>query len=308
MRGRVGVGETRVTLSELAPAKVNLYLRVTGRRPDGYHLLDSLAVFATAADRVSATRANGLTLTLSGPEAASLEAEPDNLVLRAARALAQATGVTQGAAITLQKHLPIASGIGGGSADAAATLRLLDALWETRQTQAQLRAIAAALGADVPVCVEGRAVRMRGIGEILSPAPALPEFGLLLANPRIALPTPSVFRARKGGFSPEVDQPDRLDDAAGLAAWLRPLGNDLQDAAIGICPAIAEVLAAIEAQPSCLLARMSGSGATCFGIFATADEAKHAAAVLPAAWWRHGGASGGAPLTQRSPPVGGRAF
>ena len=301
------MGAVPLVIESAAPAKVNLYLRVIGRRPDGYHLLDSLAVFAGAADRVTATPSAALTLVLAGSEAAALTCEPDNLVLRAARALAEATGVTRGATITLEKRLPIASGIGGGSTDAAAALRVLDALWDTKQTQAELRAIAATLGADVPVCVEGRAVRMRGIGEILSPAPALPSFGLLLANPRIALPTPAVFRARIGGFSPEASQPDQLDDAAALAAWLRPLGNDLQDAAIGLCPAIAEVLAAIEGQPGCLLARMSGSGATCFGIFATGDEATRAAGRLPAPWWRDGGA-GSAPLTQPSPPAGGRGL
>jgi 4-diphosphocytidyl-2-C-methyl-D-erythritol kinase len=282
------VGAARVSLSEPAPAKINLYLRVTGRRADGYHTLDSLAVFATAADSVSVAPADAIALRLAGPEAASLENEPDNLVLRAARALAQATGTARGAAITLEKHLPIASGIGGGSADAAAALRALDALWGTRCGLERLRGIAATLGADVPVCVESRAIRMQGIGEILSDAPALPGFGLLLANPRIALPTPSVFRARRGDFSPPAEQPAHLADAVALADWLRPLGNDLQEAAIALCPAIAEVLAAIAAQPACLLARMSGSGATCFGIFATAGAASRAADALPAAWWRHG--------------------
>jgi 4-diphosphocytidyl-2-C-methyl-D-erythritol kinase len=279
-----------VTLAEPALAKINLYLRVTGRRPDGYHTLDSLAVFATAADHVTVEPADTLSLRLTGPEAAALENEPDNLVLRAARALAQATGTARGAAITLEKRLPIASGIGGGSADAAAALRALDTLWGTRCGMERLRGIAATLGADVPVCVESRAVRMQGIGEMLSAPPALPGFGLLLANPRIALPTPSVFKARRGDFSPPADQPARLADAAALADWLRPLGNDLQDAAMALCPPVAEVLAAIAAQPGCLLARMSGSGATCFGIFADARTASDAANALPAAWWRHGGA------------------
>jgi 4-diphosphocytidyl-2-C-methyl-D-erythritol kinase len=135
---------------------------------------------------------------------------------------------------------------------------------------------------------------MQGIGEILSPAPALPGCGLLLANPRIALPTPQVFRARRGEFSGPAEMPERLPDAVALADWLRPLGNDLQDAALSLCAAIAEVLSAIAAQPGCLLARMSGSGATCFGIFPTPDHAKAAAKALPAAWWRHGGGLHGA--------------
>jgi 4-diphosphocytidyl-2-C-methyl-D-erythritol kinase len=272
-----------------APAKVNLYLRVTGRRADGYHTLDSLVVFAGAADRVRAEAAEALTLRVTGPEAAALAGEGDNLVLRAARALAAATGREARAALTLEKHLPVASGIGGGSADAAATLRALDALWGTHLGGEHLRAIAATLGADVPVCIESRPVRMQGIGEILSEPPSLPRFGLLLANPRIALPTPAVFRARRGDFSAPAGMPARLPDACALADWLRPLRNDLQDAAIGLCPPVAEVLAAIAAQPGCLLARMSGSGATCLGIFHNGPAAEAAATALPAAWWRWGG-------------------
>lgn len=275
---------------EIARAKVNLYLRVTGRRPDGYHTLDSLAVFADAKDIVTAGHGEALTLDVTGREGTALSDGEDNLVLRAARALAAATGREAKAAITLTKLLPVASGIGGGSADAAAALRVLDALWETRLGTARLEAIAATLGADVPVCVASRPARMQGIGEVLGAAPALPDGGLLLANPRIALPTPQVFAARRGGFSAPVEMPAGFDDAPALAAWLRPLGNDLQDAALSLCAAIAEVLSAIAAQPGCLLARMSGSGATCFGIFATADQARDAAKALPAAWWRHGGA------------------
>jgi 4-diphosphocytidyl-2-C-methyl-D-erythritol kinase len=274
---------------DIARAKVNLYLRVTGRRADGYHLLDSLVVFADAKDIVTAGHADDLSLDIRGGEAVALTGEPDNLVLRAARALAEATGRAPKAAITLTKLLPVASGIGGGSADAAAALRVLDALWETGLEDAALEAIAAGLGADVPVCVASRPARMMGVGEILSAAPDLPSCGLLLANPRIALPTPQVFRARRGEFSPPAEMPERLADAAALAGWLRPLGNDLQDAALSLCAVIAEVLSAIAAQPGCLLARMSGSGATCFGLFATPAQAQAAAKALPADWWRHGG-------------------
>jgi 4-diphosphocytidyl-2-C-methyl-D-erythritol kinase len=272
-----------------APAKVNLYLRITGRRADGYHLLDSLAVFAGIGDRVSARPDEGLGLTLVGPEAAALRAEPDNLVLRAARILAEAAGISAGAALRLEKHLPVASGIGGGSADAAAALRVTQALWGVRLGPGVLLRLAEGLGADVPVCLEGRPARMRGVGEALSPVPALPPLGLLLANPRLALATPAVFRARAPAFSAEAALPAGFADAAALAAWLRPLGNDLQDAAIGLCPPVAEVLDAIAAQPGCLLARMSGSGATCFGLFPDAPRAAAAAAALPAAWWRWGG-------------------
>lgn len=280
---------TEAARQEVARAKVNLYLRVTGRRDDGYHTLDSLAVFADAKDIVTAGHGEALTLDVTGREAGALTAEADNLVLRAARALAAATERPARAALTLTKLLPVASGIGGGSADAAATLRVLDVLWGTGLGTPGLEAVAATLGADVPVCVASRPARMRGTGEILSPAPALPACGLLLANPRIALPTPQVFGARRGPFSPPAEMPAQLPDAAALAAWLRPLGNDLQDAALTLCAEIAEVLSAIAARPGCLLARMSGSGATCFGIFATSAQAQAAAKALPAAWWRHGG-------------------
>jgi 4-diphosphocytidyl-2-C-methyl-D-erythritol kinase len=286
-----------------APAKINLYLRITGRRADGYHLLDSLVVFAAAADALHAAPHDALSLDVGGPEAGSLAGEADNLVLRAARALAAATGRAPLAALTLRKHLPVASGIGGGSADAAAALRALNALWGTGLSKAALRAVGATLGADVPVCVESRPARMQGIGEMLSEAPVLPPLGLLLVNPRLALPTPAVFGARVGGFSTPPTLPEAFADARALADWLRPLGNDLQDAAIGLCPAIAAVLAAISAQPGCLLSRMSGSGATCFGLFATAPEAAAAAARLPAEWWRHGGPTAAAtPAGVAAPP------
>ena len=277
---------------EAAPAKVNLFLRVVGRRADGYHLLDSLAVFAGIGDEIVATPHDGLTLTLDGPEAGALAGEADNLVLRAARALAAAAGCPAHAALALVKRLPVASGIGGGSADAAATLRALCRLWRLETGRVDLPGLALMLGADVPVCLAGQAARMGGIGEIVTAAPRLPAFGLLLANPRVALPTPSVFRARAGAFSPPAGLPAGWPDAARMAADLADLGNDLQDAAISLCPPVGETLAAIAAQPGCLLARMSGSGATCFGIFATAARAATAAAALPASWWRWGGEAG----------------
>jgi 4-diphosphocytidyl-2-C-methyl-D-erythritol kinase len=278
-------------LREAAPAKVNLFLRVLGRRADGYHLLDSLAVFAGIGDEIRAADAAALSLALDGPEAAALAAETDNLVLRAARALAAATDRDARAAMTLVKRLPVASGIGGGSADAAATLRVLARLWGLDTGAAALGPLALTLGADVPVCLASRPARMGGIGELVTAAPRLPEFGMLLANPRVALATPAVFRARAGGFSAPARLPDSWPDAARMAADLAGLGNDLQDAAIALCPPVAEILAAIAARPGCLLARMSGSGATCFGLFATPARAAAAAADLPAAWWRWGGAA-----------------
>ncbi len=276
--------------TELAPAKVNLYLHVTGRRADGYHLLDSLAVFGPAADEVAAEPATGLSLALDGPFGAGLAAEPDNLVLRAARALAAEAGIAAGAALRLAKHLPVASGIGGGSADAAAALRLLNRLWSLGFEEARLGAIGARLGADVPVCLASRPMRMGGVGEVLSPAPVLPECGLLLVNPGLALATPAVFRARMGAFTPAPALPSAWADATAMARDLAALRNDLEAPAIGLCPPIAEVLTVLGALPGCLLARMSGSGATCFGLFATAAAAVAAAPALPGGWWRAAGA------------------
>nr|WP_245906585.1 4-(cytidine 5'-diphospho)-2-C-methyl-D-erythritol kinase [Pseudoroseomonas aestuarii] len=285
-------------LAETAPAKINLHLHVTGRRADGYHLLDSLAAFAGAADALRYQPGGPLALALEGPEAGALEAEPDNLVLRAARLLAEAAGRAPEGRLVLEKHLPVASGIGGGSADAAAALRLLNRAWGLGWGTARLAPLAARLGADVPVCLDSRAARMGGVGELLSAAPALPAAGLVLANPRIPLATPAVFKARRGGFSAAAALPDSWPDAAAMARGLAACGNDLEAAAIGLCPAVAEVLAALRALPGCLLARMSGSGATCFGLFATPAGAARAAGHLPAAWWRWGGGftAGGQPL------------
>ena len=277
-------------MREAAPAKVNLFLHVTGRRPDGYHLLDSLAVFGPAADALNAEPDEALSLTLSGPFGASLTAEPDNLVLRAARALAAETRHAAGAALHLEKQLPVASGIGGGSADAAAALRLLNRLWRTGLDQAALERIAAPLGADIPVCVASRSTRMQGVGEVISAAPAMPQCGLLLVNPGVPLATPTVFRARQGDFfsSPAV-LPASWPDARAMADDLARLTNDLEAPALALCPVIAEVLAALRALPGCLLARMSGSGATCFGLFDMPGEAALAAGMMPPAWWASGG-------------------
>ena len=278
-----------MTAVEAAPAKVNLHLHVSGRRADGYHLLDSLVVFAGVADTLEGDAAEGLSLALGGPEAASLAAEPDNLVLRAARALAAAGGVPANAALRLDKRLPVASGIGGGSADAAAALRLCARLWRVRLPEARMADLALSLGADVPACLAARPARMGGVGEVLSPAPDLPPFGLLLANPRVAVATPAVFRARSGGFRPPAALPGGWNDAAAMARDLAALSNDLQEAAVSLCPAIGEVLAALATLPGARLVRMSGSGATCFALFDDPGAARAAAGLLPAAWWRWGG-------------------
>ena len=289
-------------LQTTAHAKINLFLHITGRRDDGYHLLDSLAVFAGAADRITLEGpADAMSLTIDGPFGQGLEADNQNLVLRAARALqAKAgtafNGLTESFRLKLEKNLPVASGIGGGSADAAATLRLLAREWDA--DQAILFPIAEKLGADVPVCIAQRPARMQGIGEILAPAPVLPDAGLLLVNPGVGVSTPEVFRAfaAGGGITerPEAFLPTRWDSAEAMVADLNATTNDLQAPALSQCPVIGTVLASIASLPECLLARMSGSGATCFGIFPTPDSAKNAAQVLNEqsarlGWWTWAG-------------------
>ncbi len=273
-----------------ARAKVNLYLHVTGKRADGYHELDSLMVFPDLGDALCLERAAELSLEVSGPFAAALEAEgPGNLVLRAAQALSALAGGGHGARIRLTKNLPIAAGIGGGSADAAAALRGLVRLWKLDLPEAKLRSLALELGADVPPCLESRPVFARGIGEILTLAPPLPPFWLVLVNPGVALPTAKVFQARCGAFSEAAavwgDPPRDLDDVLDL---LHRSCNDLERPAIALAPKVAEVLAALRSLEGCRLARLSGSGATCFGVFAEADPANASAAMLASAhpdWW-----------------------
>lgn len=271
-----------------APAKINLYLHVTGKRPDGYHTLDSLVVFAGIQDVVVARPAETLALETDGPFAGAVPAGPDNLVLRAASALADAMGVAAGARLTLTKRLPVASGIGGGSADAAAALRALCRLWGLAPDAAVLDRIALRLGADVPVCLHGKAAFMGGIGEQLAPVPALPETWLVLVNPGVAVATPDVFRARTGDFSPPGRFSYAPRDAAELAALLRARRNDLEAPSVALVPVIADVTTALAAEEGCLLARLSGSGATVFGLFGGAEAATRAALSLAArhpGWW-----------------------
>jgi 4-diphosphocytidyl-2-C-methyl-D-erythritol kinase len=283
--------------ARLAPAKVNLYLHVLGRRPDGYHLLDSLVVFATAGDLIEVVPAGGLHLTVEGPFAAGVPAGDDNLVLRAARALAEAAGRPADAAIRLVKRLPVAAGIGGGSADAAAALRVLARLWGLDVRRERLADLALSLGADVPMCLGGRPAFVGGIGETIEAAPEMPPCGLLLVNPRQPLPTPQVFARRAGPFSTPGRFREPPADADELAALLDGRRNDLTDAAIAIVPDVAAVLTALAAAPGVLLARMSGSGATCFGLFESEEAAAAAARELRAVhaeWWMEAASVAGA--------------
>jgi 4-diphosphocytidyl-2-C-methyl-D-erythritol kinase len=281
--GRAAAGP----VEEYAPAKVNLDLLITGRRADGYHELDSLVVFATPGDRLLLWPAAELSLAVRGPFAAAL-AGADNLVLRAAQVLARHAGCLPAGRIVLEKNLPVAAGLGGGSSDAAATLRGLDRLWRLGLGAEALAPLAARLGADVPVCLAARAARMRGIGERLEPAPGVPALALLLVNPNRPLATAAVFRALGGLPAAAPDSGPPPADRAGLIDWLRGRANHLEAPARRLLPAIDQVLGALAAQPGCALARMSGSGATCFGLFAAAAARDRAATALRRArsdWW-----------------------
>lgn len=277
-------------MREAAPAKVNLFLHITGRRADGYHLLESLFVFADVCDWLEVCPADDLSLNIIGPQAASIPNSADNLVLAAARALQPLSGL-KGARLTLEKNLPVAAGIGGGSADAAAALRLLVRFWGLKTPAAQLHDIALALGADVPACLDPAPKLVRGIGDILQPLSGLPPLFLLLANPGVAVPTAAVFGARAGlggRFSPAGPPNFGRIDTERLVEILATSSNDLEAAAISLAPQIRTVIEVIGAQADCRIARMSGSGATCFGLFTNQGAAIAAATEIAAqypAWW-----------------------
>jgi 4-diphosphocytidyl-2-C-methyl-D-erythritol kinase len=278
-----------MVFTAFAPAKVNLYLHLIGRRPDGYHLLDSLVAFPDIGDKITAEPATALSLEIGGPEATGLvNLGSENLVLRAARLLGDHTGTARGAALYLEKNLPTASGIGGGSSDAAAALRVLAALWHLSMREEGLRRLGARLGADVPACLYGQAVWVGGVGERIEPARDLTDAGILLVNPRKELPTAAVFAARKGPFGAAGRFALTPQDAIKLAAALERRRNDLTGAAIELVPEIAAVLTRLGGLPGALIARMSGSGATCFALFSDRNAAEEARVVLAAAepgWW-----------------------
>lgn len=309
------------SITRAAPAKINLYLHVTAKRDDGFHELDSLAVFTELGDRITVEPGEGLTLSLTGPFAADLSADEDNLVLKSARLLADHADVQADAHITLEKNLPIASGIGGGSADAAATLKALVQFWRLELDDDDIHHVAhqvaddidtaralstlfklwrddlgtdmmhmlgLRLGADVPVCLESRAVFMGGIGEKLELAPDLPPTWLVLANPGVAVSTPEVFKARSGDFSAPARFHGHPNTPAELAELLGQRRNDLMDAAIGLSPEIQTVLDALSDLDGALFTRMSGSGATCFALFGDETSARTGAKTLQSArpdWW-----------------------
>ena len=266
-------------IEAFAPAKINLTLHVTGQRADGYHLLDSLVVFVDVGDRLSVEPSRELTLDVTGPRAAGVPTDSRNLALRAARLLDPEAG----ARITLEKVLPAAAGIGGGSSDAAAALRGLSELWGK-----QLPDNPQYLGADIPVCLRARPTRMQAIGEDLSDIPTLPEAWMVLTNPGVELATPDVFNRLTDKAQSPMGSVPRFSSLSDFADWLRGTRNDLQRPAIEIAPVVGEAIELIAAQDACLISRMSGSGATCWGLFAdkkAADDAAAAIQNLRPDWW-----------------------
>jgi len=263
-----------------APAKVNLALHVTGRLGDGYHLLDSLVVFADVGDWIDIRASRELALSVSGPRAAGVPTDRRNLVWRAAEAF----GTDHGATIRLDKHLPHAGGIGGGSADAGAALRGLSELWNVALPNVDTLLT---IGADIPVCAASAPARMRGIGDVLDPVPPIPPLWLVLVNPGVEVRTGPVFRALATTDNPPLPQPG-WSDAEGLLRWLADTRNDLEPAAMALVPEVGEVLTALAATHGCRFSRMSGSGGTCFGMFTEAEAARAAARHLQDAqgdWW-----------------------
>lgn len=276
----------------VAAAKLNLYLHVLGRREDGYHLLDSLVTFATAHDLVEVESTPYFSLSLHGPYSMGLlmEDTDSNLVTKAVKGLAAALGRKPHVTVKLTKNLPLASGIGGGSADAGAALRALCALWDVPVDAPVVTELAARLGADVPACLDCRTAYFGGTGTDLSPAPDLPDdCWIVLVNPNVAVPTPAVFKARSGDFSAPARLPGPVADVRELAVALKDgRQNDLSAPAEAVAPIITQVLAALDSTTGCLLSRMSGSGATCFGLYTDADRAVAAAAILHRmrpGWW-----------------------
>lgn len=268
-------------VTELARAKVNLCLHVTGVRADGMHLLDSIVVFPKVGDVLEAEAAKALTLSISGGFGAGLSTGDDNLILRAAKFLTD-----KGARLHLHKNLPVASGIGGGSADAAATIRALSKVWDMNLPKAKGLA---KLGADVPVCLEQRPTRMMGVGEHLASLPPLPTFWIVLANAGNAVDTGAVFKTMVKRDNPDIaDIPASFPSVKSLFDFLAKQRNDMEEAAVNISPSIAEVLVALTATKSCALARMSGSGGTCFGLYQSQTAAEFAAQEVQTShpdWW-----------------------
>jgi 4-diphosphocytidyl-2-C-methyl-D-erythritol kinase len=275
-------------VEERAPAKLNLDLHVQGRRADGYHDLDSIVVFAEPGDRLRLALGEPQ-LSITGPFAPAVPGDDRNLAARAALAISRRCGRDPAVAIRLDKRLPVAAGLGGGSADAAAVLRAANRLWGQPLDPGELHRLAAELGADVPVCLGGRPVRMEGRGDRLTLLPGWPALDLVLVNPGVPLATAAVFAARHPAEAGARPQPiPEAPDLAALLAYLQGGRNDLEPAAIRLSPSVARVLGRLRAEAHCRIARMSGSGSTCFGIFGSASAAQGAANAIAReqpGWW-----------------------
>jgi 4-diphosphocytidyl-2-C-methyl-D-erythritol kinase len=274
----------------LAPAKLNLFLHVGDRRPDGYHALQSLVAFAEASDVLEIAPSSELSLSVSGPFAPQIPRGGANLVLRAARSFSELyLDGPRGASITLEKNLPVAAGLGGGSSDAAATLRALNVVWQLNRTEDELVDLARTLGSDVPACVLSRPCWMEGRGEHVSATNPIPPLHLVLVNPGVLLPTAGVFaalNARTGTSA--MEPPQRIGTLWDLVAYLEDAGNDLESPATHLQPDIDHVIEALHHEPGCVFAQMSGSGATCFGLFNDHEYAKGAAGRIAQdhpRWW-----------------------
>jgi 4-diphosphocytidyl-2-C-methyl-D-erythritol kinase len=277
----------------LAPAKINLFLHVGAPGADGYHPICSLMVFADAGDRVTLHEGDALAVKVRGPFAGQLTGEGDNLVLRAARALlAEARGPQVPKAFILDKRLPVAAGLGGGSSDAGAALRLMREDMTPRLDDTELEAVAASLGADGAACLWGRPVLAEGRGERLSPAPGMPILEAVLVNPGVSVSTPAVYGAFDaasvfGDVEPPT-LPEAFESVEEVAGWLATTRNDLEAAAVALAPEIGDVLATLSDEPEALIARMSGSGATCFALCQSEVEAETLAERIMAMkpdWW-----------------------
>ena len=275
------------TFTEAAPAKINLALHVTGRRPDGYHSLEMLVAFAEVGDELEATSAKKDSLSITGPFAAGLGNGETNLVLRALSAFRQRWpgALPDGLALRLAKNLPIAAGLGGGSADAAAALRLFAAVADTDIAFADLLDLARGLGADVPMCLHSRPAEVRGIGEIVLPLKHFPACHIVLVNPLVPVVTADVFRRLERHDNPGLpDVGDPLMRPAQLGLWLDETRNDLEPPAIAMVPTIGDLIDQLDGASGCILSRMSGSGATVFGLFGSSAQAHQAAHDLRETW------------------------
>lgn len=278
-----------MTLRGLAPAKINLFLHVGPLADDGYHPLASLVAFADVGDAVTVTRAGALSLAVTGPFGEALAGEGDNLILRGLRALGEAAGIgAPPVAVTLEKQLPIAAGLGGGSADAGTAIRLAAQLLDLGLDEAALEAVAGVVGADGPMCLRARPAWATGRGDDLRDEPRLPTLHAVLLNPGVASPTGAVYRAYDDAPAGGADCPEPPADwsPAAVIDWLAAQRNDLEAPALRVTPGIAEALTAMRAAPGCRLTRMSGSGATVFGLFEDAASASHAVGSLQrSGWW-----------------------